>query len=37
MGSYEKWVLPRLLNFMMGNKFATGERKKCLTGVRGMS
>lgn len=35
MGFYDKWVLPRLLNLMMGNKFATEERKKCLAGVSG--
>jgi ubiquinone/menaquinone biosynthesis C-methylase UbiE len=35
MGFYDAWVLPRLLNFMMGNKFTTEERKKCLAEVSG--
>ena len=33
MGFYDKWVLPRLLNLLMGNKFATEARKQCLAGV----
>ncbi|HVW27423.1 MAG TPA: hypothetical protein VHC69_18795 [Polyangiaceae bacterium] len=32
MGSYEGWVLPRLVNLLMGNAFITGERKKALVG-----
>jgi ubiquinone/menaquinone biosynthesis C-methylase UbiE len=35
MGFYDKWVLPRLLNLMMGNKFATEARKQCLAEVSG--
>jgi ubiquinone/menaquinone biosynthesis C-methylase UbiE len=35
MGFYDKWVLPRFLNLMMGNKPATEERKKALAGVTG--
>jgi len=35
MGFYDKWVLPRLLNFMMGMKDTTEERKKCLAAVSG--
>jgi ubiquinone/menaquinone biosynthesis C-methylase UbiE len=35
MGFYDKRILPRLLNVMMGNKVVTEERKKCLVGVRG--
>ena len=35
MGLYDRWVLPRFLNFMMGMKDMTEERKKCLAGVTG--
>src|SRR5262245_44284122 len=35
MGFYDKWVLPRFLNLMMGNKPVTEERKKILAGVTG--
>jgi ubiquinone/menaquinone biosynthesis C-methylase UbiE len=35
MGFYDNWVLPRLLNLMMGNKPATEERKKALAEVTG--
>jgi ubiquinone/menaquinone biosynthesis C-methylase UbiE len=35
MGLYEKWVLPRFLNMMMGNKHTTAERKKALADVTG--
>jgi ubiquinone/menaquinone biosynthesis C-methylase UbiE len=35
MGFYDKWVLPRFLNFVMGNKDTTEERKKALAGVTG--
>jgi len=35
MGFYDRWVLPRFLNFMMGTKDMTEERKKCLIGVSG--
>jgi ubiquinone/menaquinone biosynthesis C-methylase UbiE len=35
MGFYDNWVLPRFLNFAMGMKFVTEERKKCLAGVTG--
>ena len=35
MGFYESWVLPRFLNFMMGNRYVTEERKKALAGVTG--
>src|SRR5215471_946097 len=36
MGFYDKWILPRFLNFMMGNKFVKEERKKILAGVSGV-
>jgi ubiquinone/menaquinone biosynthesis C-methylase UbiE len=35
MGFYEHWVLPRFMNFMMGQKVLAEERKKCLAGVEG--
>jgi ubiquinone/menaquinone biosynthesis C-methylase UbiE len=35
MGFYDRWVLPRFLNLMMGSKDMTEERKKCLVGVTG--
>jgi ubiquinone/menaquinone biosynthesis C-methylase UbiE len=35
MGFYEKWVLPRLLNLAMSDKFIGEERKKVLGGVSG--
>jgi ubiquinone/menaquinone biosynthesis C-methylase UbiE len=35
MSFYENWLLPRFMNLMMGNKFATEERKKCLADVKG--
>jgi ubiquinone/menaquinone biosynthesis C-methylase UbiE len=35
MGFYDTWVLPRFLNFMMGTKYTTAERKKCLAEVSG--
>jgi ubiquinone/menaquinone biosynthesis C-methylase UbiE len=35
MGFYDDWVLPRLLNLMMGDKSTTEERKKALAGVTG--
>jgi ubiquinone/menaquinone biosynthesis C-methylase UbiE len=35
MGFYDKHVLPRFMNLMMGNKFATAERKKALAEVSG--
>jgi len=35
MGFYETFILPRLMNLMMGNKFATEERKKTLAEVKG--
>jgi SAM-dependent methyltransferase len=35
MGFYDNWVVPRLLNVMMGTSFVTEERKKCLAGVTG--
>ena len=35
MSFYENWILPRFMNLMMGNKFATEERKKCLSEVKG--
>jgi ubiquinone/menaquinone biosynthesis C-methylase UbiE len=35
MGFYEKWVLPRLLNLAMSDKFISEERRKVLGGVTG--
>jgi ubiquinone/menaquinone biosynthesis C-methylase UbiE len=35
MGFYNHWVVPRILNLMMGNEVVTDERKKCLMGVTG--
>jgi ubiquinone/menaquinone biosynthesis C-methylase UbiE len=35
MGFYDNWVLPRLLNSMMGDETTTEERKKALAGVSG--
>jgi ubiquinone/menaquinone biosynthesis C-methylase UbiE len=35
MGFYEKWVLPRLLNLAMSDKFICEERRKALGGVSG--
>lgn len=35
MGFYEKWVLPRLLNLAMSDKFISEERRKALGGVSG--
>ena len=35
MGLYDRLVLPRLLNLMMGMKDVADERKKCLAGVAG--
>ena len=35
MSFYENVILPRLMNLMMANKYATEERKKTLAGVRG--
>jgi len=35
MGFYDKWVLPRFLNFICGMKEVGEERKKALAGVSG--
>jgi ubiquinone/menaquinone biosynthesis C-methylase UbiE len=35
MGFYDNWVLPRILNTMMGMPYVTAERKKALAGVTG--
>ena len=35
MSFYENVILPRLMNLMMANKYATEERKKTLAAVRG--
>lgn len=35
MSFYENVILPRLMNLMMANKYATEERKKTLAPVRG--
>jgi ubiquinone/menaquinone biosynthesis C-methylase UbiE len=35
MGFYDNWVLPRILNTMMGMPYVTEERKKALAGVTG--
>ena len=35
MGFYDDWVLPRILNTMMGMPYVTEERKKALAGVSG--
>src|SRR3954471_7356001 len=35
MGFYDNWVLPRILNTMMGMEHVTEERKKALAGVTG--
>ncbi len=35
MGFYEKWILPRFMNLLMGNKDTTEERKKALAEVTG--
>jgi len=35
MGLYDRWVLPRLLNTMMGMEYVAQERKKALAGVTG--
>jgi ubiquinone/menaquinone biosynthesis C-methylase UbiE len=35
MGFYDKWVLPRFLNFMCGTKEVGEERRKALAGVSG--
>ena len=35
MSFYENVILPRLMNLMMANKYATEERKKTLAEVRG--
>lgn len=35
MGFYDKWILPRFMDFMMGDKQATEVRKKALEGVAG--
>ena len=35
MSFYENVILPRLMNLMMANKYATEERKKTLADVRG--
>jgi ubiquinone/menaquinone biosynthesis C-methylase UbiE len=35
MGFYDKWILPRFLDFMMGDKPVTEARKKTLEGVTG--
>ena len=35
MGLYDQYVLPRLLNLLMGDKFITEERKKVLQRVNG--
>jgi ubiquinone/menaquinone biosynthesis C-methylase UbiE len=35
MSFYEKWVLPRFLDFLMGDKPVTEERKKTLESVTG--
>jgi len=35
MGFYDKFILPRLMNLMMGNRFMKAERQKCLAGVSG--
>ena len=35
MGFYDDWVLPRILNTMMGMPYVTKERKKALAGVTG--
>jgi len=35
MGFYDRWILPRFMDFMMGDKPATEARKKALEGVAG--
>jgi ubiquinone/menaquinone biosynthesis C-methylase UbiE len=35
MGFYADWVVPRILNLVMGTKVIGQERAKCLAGVRG--
>ena len=35
MGFYDDWVLPRILNTMMGMPYVTKERTKALAGVTG--
>jgi ubiquinone/menaquinone biosynthesis C-methylase UbiE len=35
MGIYDDWLLPRILNLMMGTEPVTNERKKCLAKVSG--
>src|SRR4051812_22459047 len=35
MGFYDNWVLPRILNTMMGMPYVMEERKKALAGVTG--
>jgi len=35
MGIYNDWILPRMMNAMMGMKHVIEERKNCLEGVTG--
>jgi ubiquinone/menaquinone biosynthesis C-methylase UbiE len=35
MGFYDKWILPRFMDFLMGDKPVTEIRKKTLEGVAG--
>jgi ubiquinone/menaquinone biosynthesis C-methylase UbiE len=35
MGFYSDWVVPRILNVMMGMKLVAEQRKQCLAGVTG--